>query len=148
MRKPGARRCCCKAPRKSRRPSTLSRPLPTGATPAGEAWRHHNGRHHGPSPQTPPGPGHSSDFLPGTESVLVCLLTTTHRDAPLYRLSLPAGAATGLHQDSQVMVDEIRAVRRDRCGAPVGRIDAGDAAGAGAAARLRHRHRGLKRDRG
>jgi mRNA interferase MazF len=89
-----------------------------------------------------------SDFLSGTDSVLVCLLTTTQRDAPLCRLSLPAGAATGLHQDSQVMVDEIRAVRRNRCGAPVGRIDAGDAAGAGAAARLRRRHRGLKRDRG
>lgn len=64
-----------------------------------------------------------SDFLPETDSVLVCLLTTTLRAAPLYRLSLPAGEGTGLHAPSQAMVDKIRAVRRDRCGAPIGRVD-------------------------
>lgn len=64
-----------------------------------------------------------SDFLSETDSVLVCLLTTTRRDAPLYRLSLPAGEETGLHEDSQVMVDKIMAVRRDRCGAPIGQAD-------------------------
>ncbi|MGH7086137.1 MAG: type II toxin-antitoxin system PemK/MazF family toxin, partial [Acetobacteraceae bacterium] len=64
-----------------------------------------------------------SDFLPETDSVLVCLLTTRLRETPLYRLSLPAGEGTGLREPSQVMVDKIMAVRRDRCGAPVGRID-------------------------
>jgi len=64
-----------------------------------------------------------SDFLPGTDSVLVCLLTTTLRAAPLYRLSLPVGEGTGLCEPSQVMVDKIMAVRRDRCGASIGRID-------------------------
>lgn len=65
-----------------------------------------------------------SDFLPETDSVLVCLLTTTVRAAPLYRLALPAGAETGLREPSQVMVDKIMAVRRDRCGAVIGRTDA------------------------
>jgi mRNA interferase MazF len=64
-----------------------------------------------------------SDFLPETDSVLVCLLTTTVRDAPLYRLPLPAGEATGLREPSQVMVDKIMAVRRDRCVGPIGRAD-------------------------
>lgn len=64
-----------------------------------------------------------SDFLPETDSVLVCLLTTTLREAPLYRLSLPAGEETGLREPSQAMVDKIMAVRRDRCGAPIGRAD-------------------------
>lgn len=64
-----------------------------------------------------------SDFLPETDSVLVCLLTAMLRAAPLYRLSLPAGEATGLNEPSQVMVDKIMAVRRDRCGAPIGRAD-------------------------
>ena len=54
---------------------------------------------------------------------LVCLRTTTLRGAPLYRLSLPAGPDTGLHAPSRVMVDKIMAVRRDRCGAPIGRVD-------------------------
>jgi mRNA interferase MazF len=64
-----------------------------------------------------------SDFLADTDSVLVCLVTTTRRAAPLYRLALPAGGGTGLREDSQVMVDKIMAVRRDRCGAPIGRAD-------------------------
>lgn len=64
-----------------------------------------------------------SDFLPETDSVLVCLLTTMLRAAPLYRLALPAGEATGLREPSQVMVDKIMAVRRDRCSAPIGRAD-------------------------
>jgi mRNA interferase MazF len=64
-----------------------------------------------------------SDFLPGTDSVLVCLLTSTPRAAPLYRLSLPAGDATGLREPSQVMVDKIMAVRRDRCGPRIGHVD-------------------------
>jgi mRNA interferase MazF len=64
-----------------------------------------------------------SDFLADSDSVLVCLLTTTLREAPLYRLNLPANAESGLREASQVMVDKIMAVRRDRCGAPIGRID-------------------------
>jgi len=64
-----------------------------------------------------------SDNLPQTDSVLVCLLTTTPRAAPLYRFPLPAGATTGLRQPSHVMVDKIMAVRRERCGPPIGRAD-------------------------
>ena len=64
-----------------------------------------------------------SDFLADSDSVLVCLLTTTLREAPLYRLTLPAAAESGLREASQVMVDKIMAVRRDRCGAPIGRVD-------------------------
>ncbi len=65
-----------------------------------------------------------SDHVAGGDSVLVCLLTSTVRDAPLYRLAIAAGHGTGLREDSQVMVDKIMAVRRDRCGAPIGRADA------------------------
>ena len=64
-----------------------------------------------------------SDFLAETDNVLVCLLTTTLRDAPLHRLSLPTGEATGLRQPSQVMVDKIIAIRRERCGPRVGQAD-------------------------
>lgn len=64
-----------------------------------------------------------TDHLSETDSVLVCLLTTTVRDAPLYRFPLPATKETGLLKPSQVMVDKIMAVRRDRCGARIGKID-------------------------
>lgn len=64
-----------------------------------------------------------SDFLPETDSVLVCLLTTTLRAAPLYRMTLRPEESTGLREPSQVMVDKIMSVRRDRCGNPIGRVD-------------------------
>ena len=65
-----------------------------------------------------------SDALAQTDSILVCLITTTLRDALLHRLDLAADPETGLHLPSQIMVDKIVAVRRERCGAPIGRIDA------------------------
>jgi len=64
-----------------------------------------------------------TDHLPETDSVLVCLLTTTIGDAPLFRFPLPATEETGLAQPSQVMVDKIMAVRRDRCGPRIGKVD-------------------------
>ncbi len=64
-----------------------------------------------------------SDYLAETDSVLVCLLTSTIRDAPLYRLTLEPTPANGLNVCSQIMVDKIMAVRRDRCGGPIGRLE-------------------------
>jgi len=66
-----------------------------------------------------------SDMLGGTDSVLVCLLTTTLRDAPFFRLDVVPGPENGLRAPSQVMVDKIVAVRRDRCGPAIGRLTAG-----------------------
>ena len=64
-----------------------------------------------------------SDWLAETESVLVCLLTSTTRETPLYRLTVPSTPETGLRQVSQIMVDKIMAVRRDKCGSAIGRLD-------------------------
>ncbi len=64
-----------------------------------------------------------SDWLDATDSVLVCLLTTTLLEAPLYRLTIPATPGTGLRAPSQVMVEKISAVRRTRCGPTIGWLD-------------------------
>ncbi len=48
------------------------------------------------------------------------------RAAPLYRLSLPVGEGTGLREPPQVMADKIMAVRRERCGAAIGRVGEGE----------------------
>lgn len=69
-----------------------------------------------------------SDWLDETDSVLVCLVTSTIRDVPLYRLSLSPADQTGLCQPSQVMADKVLAVRRDRCGAVIGRLGEADLA--------------------
>lgn len=64
-----------------------------------------------------------SDWLDGTDSILVCLLTSTLRDAPLFRLTVEPSPANGLKTVSQVMVDKIMAVRRDKCGPVIGQFD-------------------------
>jgi len=63
-----------------------------------------------------------SDWLDETDSVLVCLLTSTRRAAPLYRLDVPQSVETGLREPSQIMADKIMAVRRDKCGPAIGRV--------------------------
>jgi mRNA interferase MazF len=65
-----------------------------------------------------------SDWLDETDSVLVCLMTTTRRDAPLYRLDVANGPETGFREPSQSMVEKMIALRREKCGPPIGRLDA------------------------
>jgi mRNA interferase MazF len=64
-----------------------------------------------------------SNALDETDSVLVCLCTSELRDAPIYRLTIEPSDTTGLRVPSQVIVDKIMAVRRDRCGPAIGRLD-------------------------
>ena len=51
-------------------------------------------------------------FNPTHASVTVCPITTDCVDAPLFRLTLPPGARTGLREVSQVMIDKIVSVPR------------------------------------
>ena len=64
-----------------------------------------------------------SDWLRATDSVLVVLLTTAFLDAPFYRLQLDPTAENGLRAPSQIMVDKIIAMPRDKCGRVMGRLD-------------------------
>jgi mRNA interferase MazF len=64
-----------------------------------------------------------SDWLRATDSVLVALLTSALVDAPLYRLPIEPRDANGLKAPSQVMVDEIVAMPREKCGHTIGRIN-------------------------
>ena len=64
-----------------------------------------------------------SDALSGADSVLVSLLTSDLTEAALYRLMVPPTATNGLKASSQVMVDKIVALRRDKCSDPIGSLD-------------------------
>ena|SRR5258708_1949344 len=66
-----------------------------------------------------------ADWLDDSDSVLMCLMTTLERQAPLYRLMVPATVETGLQQVSYIMVEKVFAVRRVKCGAAIGRLPAG-----------------------
>lgn len=67
-----------------------------------------------------------SDKLRSVDSVLVALMTSTLRDAPLFRLPLQPTSTNGLKQPSQVMIDKIVAMPRAKCGASIGHLDARD----------------------
>ena len=57
-------------------------------------------------------------------SVIVLPLTSEMHDAPLFRITVQAGASTGLRKPSQIMVDKATAVPRIKLGARIGRVDA------------------------
>jgi mRNA interferase MazF len=64
-----------------------------------------------------------SDWLAETDSVLVSLLTSTLRDAPIYRLTVEPSPANGLRAISQIMLDKVLALPREKCGPVIGRLD-------------------------
>jgi mRNA interferase MazF len=63
-----------------------------------------------------------SDLI-ALDSVLVAQVTSTIVDAPLYRLTIEPNQSTGLKTTSQIMVDKIITMRREKCGQVKGRID-------------------------
>jgi mRNA interferase MazF len=65
-----------------------------------------------------------SDHFDATATVAVLLISSTLVDAPLIRLAVEPSAENGLRKPSQVMIDKAMTVRRDRVGAPFGRLEA------------------------
>jgi mRNA interferase MazF len=63
-----------------------------------------------------------SDALEASDTVLVCLITSTLREAPLYRVAIEPSPLSGLRQPSQAMVEKIMALRREKCGRVIGRL--------------------------
>jgi mRNA interferase MazF len=58
----------------------------------------------------------------GSDSVILALMTDTLRSAPLLRLTIDPASHNGLKKSSQVMVDKLVTVRREKIGAAVGRL--------------------------
>jgi len=66
-----------------------------------------------------------SDLLnPTHASILVCLVTSELVDAPLFRIRIEPSAENGLRAPSQVMIDKIVALRRERIGRRIGALTA------------------------
>lgn len=64
-----------------------------------------------------------SDLFGETATVTVVLLSSTLVNAPLIRLDVLPTAENGLRRPSQMMVDKIMSVRRERIGDPIGRLE-------------------------
>ena len=66
------------------------------------------------------------DLFNGTHSsVVVCPITSHLEDAPLFRIPVPAGRTSGLKQQSQVMVDKVIAIPRNKITGRAGVLAAG-----------------------
>jgi mRNA interferase MazF len=61
-----------------------------------------------------------SDLFDALSSLTVLPITSELRTAPLLRIAVDPGADNGLRKKSQVMVDKIQTVPRDKVGATIG----------------------------
>ncbi len=64
-----------------------------------------------------------ADQFSATASLTVALITTSLVDAPLMRLTLDPTPENGLRKISQVMIDKVMTIRREKLGLPFGRLD-------------------------
>jgi len=64
-----------------------------------------------------------SDLFDELPSVTLCLVTSTLRDAPIFRITVDPSPANGLQRVSQIQVDKIMTVARERIGDAIGRLD-------------------------
>ena len=64
-----------------------------------------------------------SDFFDELPSVTLCLVTSALRDAPIFRITVDPSPANGLSRVSQIQVDKILTVARERIGGVIGRLD-------------------------
>ena len=65
-----------------------------------------------------------SDLFNATHaSFLVCLVTTDLVEAPLFRLAIQPSSTNGLHEPSQIMVDKLLALPRERIRDRLGVLD-------------------------
>jgi mRNA interferase MazF len=64
----------------------------------------------------------SDIFNPTHASITLCPITSHLVDAPLFRLSLQPTAENGLEVPSQIMVDKITTVRKEKLRQAIGRL--------------------------
>lgn len=66
----------------------------------------------------------SNAFNSTHASLVVCPITSHLVDAPLFRLTLRPSAGTGLKTPSQIMIDKMMAIKRERIARVIGHVDA------------------------
>jgi len=66
------------------------------------------------------------DRFDATASITICVFTTDPTEAPLFRLAVAPDARNGLRTTSQLMVDKITTVTKDKLGERIGRLDDAD----------------------
>ena len=63
-----------------------------------------------------------SDLFAEHPSVTIIPITSELRDTPLFRVPVRYGESTGLRKPSEVMVDKVQTIPREKIGAVFGRL--------------------------
>ncbi|HEX9702906.1 MAG TPA: type II toxin-antitoxin system PemK/MazF family toxin [Rhodospirillales bacterium] len=66
------------------------------------------------------------DRFDATASVTLCVFTTDVSEAPLFRIPISPSEGNGLRAVSQLMVDKLTTVSKERLGERIGRLDDSD----------------------
>ncbi|THK37677.1 type II toxin-antitoxin system PemK/MazF family toxin [Ensifer sp. MPMI2T] len=64
-----------------------------------------------------------SDIFLATDGVLVLPLTTTLHPMPIYRIDVEPSPENGLRERSQIMLDRLGHIRREKIGDVIGQLD-------------------------
>ena len=64
-----------------------------------------------------------SDLFEELPSVTLCLVTSELRDVPIFRITVDPAPDNGLRRVSQIQVDKVLTVARERIGGTIGRLD-------------------------
>lgn len=64
-----------------------------------------------------------SDLFDELPSVTLCLVTSALRETPLFRITVDPSPENGLQRISQIQVDKVMTVARERIGGVIGRLD-------------------------
>ena len=64
-----------------------------------------------------------SDLFDELPSVALCLVTSDLRNAPIFRITVDPGPDNGLRDISQIQIDKIVSVPRERVGGVIGHLD-------------------------
>jgi mRNA interferase MazF len=64
-----------------------------------------------------------SDLFDELPSVTLCLVTSALRETPLFRITVDPSPENGLQRISQIQVDKVTTVARERIGGVIGRFD-------------------------
>jgi len=64
----------------------------------------------------------SDAFNPTHSSVIVCPITSHLIDAPIFRLRIKPGPENGLEMPSEIMIDKMMAIKRERVAKVIGHL--------------------------
>lgn len=69
-------------------------------------------------------------------SIVICPITSHLVEAPLFRLTIRPAPENGLKSESQIMIDKVMALKRERIGKRIGRLSTAEMAQVDRALRL------------